>query len=389
VTPDEPDGGVPPPPGTTMPPTSPQPEALPHAGEPTVPPGPLADVDAPPLAAAPASTTEVDLVEAVGARVPRRERGRRDKELDQLVDDAEAAEALDAKARAKAERAEAKRAAKAEREAEEELLDPAERAERRSRRRTMVVLALTLAVGLVITAFAILGRINKDTYAITCSAREIRAEQGRGFPPWGTAPLEGPEWKPIAIPPSAECKAHDVDDLAALTDEYLKTLIEQATLRLTPRAEGAATGVAEIDATAKQLDQALLLARDPARADTRKTIERLLGDVEYWRATARLRAVTTELDAVAAQFDAASTRRPVHVSNGAAWGAVIRRATELLRAGTDGKPPAEGPANAGAPPRPPAPMGTALPVETPDAAPADPAPAVPVDAGLPSGGVLL
>jgi hypothetical protein len=317
-------------------------------------PEPMIDSAAPPLAAGPASVSDADLVDAVGARVPRKERKRRDKEMEELA-----------------------------KVADEEELDPAVAAERRGRRKMIVILALSIAVGLGITAFLILGRINKDVYAITCSASEVRAEQGRGFPPWGTAPLEGPEWKAIAIPPNAECHAHEVDDRAALATEYMKALVEQAQVRLT------AKDVTEYDLAARQLDQALLLAREPSHRDARKDIERLLGDVEYWRATARLKASIEEMNKAAQQFDAAAERKPHHVGDAAAWAALARRAAALIGGGPNATSDAPVPAS-GAPVREAPPFGVALPVETPDAAPASATPPGPPDASvLPSGGVLL
>jgi hypothetical protein len=331
-----------------QPPVPPQPVSfLPPAPPPPLEPLPFSD-SAP--GAGPA-----DLVEAVGARLPRKERKKRDKDLDKLVEQAEV-------------------------EAAEEALDPVERAERKGRRKMMVVLALTIALGLLITAFAILGRLNKDRFFIACGATEIRAEQGRGFPPWGSSPIDGAEWKPIAIPPNAECHAHEVDSIADLTDEYLAALVEQAQVRLT------AKDVTEVDLAAQQLEQALLLSRDPKRRDPRKEIERLLGDVEYWRATARLRAAIGTLGEAAKQFDVAATRRPHHVGDAAAWAELARRAATALGAGPNGQTTA--PPVPGEPTRVPPPFGVALPVETPDAAPA-PAAEVTPDAGLPSGGVLL
>jgi hypothetical protein len=323
--------------------------------------GPGVDTDAPALASAAPTASTADLIDAVGARVPRRERKRRDRDLDKLADAAAGGELETA--------------------ATEDELDPVERADRRGRRRTMVMLALAIALGVMITAFVILGRLNKDRYFLACTASEIRAEQGRGFPPWGSAPLAGAEWKPIAIPPDAECHEHEVDDLAALTTDYLAALVEQAQLRLTAKT------VTEVDLAAAQLEQALLLSREPSRRDHRSEIGRLLGDVEYWRATARLRSAIETLGQAATQFDAAADRRPHHVGDSAAWAEHARRAAATLGAGPGGlqdSPPAPG-----EPTRIPPPMGVALPVETPDAAPAQPTSAAPIDAGLLAGGVLL
>jgi hypothetical protein len=150
-----------------------------------------------------------------------------------------------------------------------------------------------------------------------------------------------------------------------------------------------AKNVTEFDLAAAQLEQALLLARDPKRRDPRNAVGRLQGDVEYWRAMARLRKAAEEIISAAEQFDAAAGRIPQHVGDAAAWAELARRAAATLGAGPNGKTPlVPVDSGSGAPPRDPPPFGVALPVETPDAAPAPPPEAGP-DAGLPSGGVLL
>lgn len=334
----------------------------------------LVDSDEPPL---PAAAASIDL-EAEIAAADAAERQRKQAEKDKKRED-------------KQRKREAKQAA-------DEALDPAERAERTGRRRTMIILAISIAVGVIATAFVILGRINKDRFYLACSATQIRAEQGRGFPPGGSALLDGPEWKPIAIPASAECRAHEADDLDQLTDEYLAALVDQAQLRLTRDTAGTVT---DFDIASAQLEQALLLTRDPRRAARRADIARLQGDVEYWRAVARLRAATDEVDKAAAQFDTAAQRvnaggdqvvAPAgkgfhHVDDATAWAELARKTAAALRAGPHGQglPPAAGSA---APTHEPPPFGVALPVETPDAAPPPPLEATP-DAGLPTGGVLL
>ena len=319
---------------------------------------PAPDAEIPSLASAPPLGTDEELLDAVGVKPSRKERRakkKRDKELEALADAAEASE-LDA--------------------AE---LDPVERAERRGRRRGMLVLSISLALGVIVVAFALLGRANHDRLVFACTATEIRAEEGRAFPPWGTDPLEGPMWAPIAIPPKAECKERETESMTTLTTWYLEALTDQAEERLT------AKDVTELDLAAKQLEQALLLARHPDRRDARRAIERLLGDVDYWRATARLRGAIDALDQAAKQFEDASTRPPEHARDAAAWAEVARRAKNLLGGGPGGAAEQPG-AGSGAPVRQPPPFGVALPVEPVDAAPA---PAERPDAGLPTGGVLL
>lgn len=254
-------------------------------------------------------------------------------------------------------------------------------------RRTMAIAAGSILVGLLIATLVFLGRANASRYLITCSTDHASAEQGRSFPPWGSHPLAGPEWKPIALPGNAECTARETDDPDELGRWYLAILIDRASTTLGAKdlLEPPPAGqVAPLEAAAAQLDQALLLARPPERRDERKDIERLQGDVAYWRAMARLRDASAALADAAKRFDTASAARPRHVADASSWAGFVRKLADELAAGPNGEhAPAAPPQAPAEPPHEPAPAGSALPVEPPAAAP--PAP----DAGVASGGVLL
>jgi len=141
-----------------------------------------------------------------------------------------------------------------------------------------------------------------------------------------------------------------------------------------------------------QLDQALLLARDPDRRDQRKEIARLQGDVEYWRAAARLRDASAILLDAAKQFDTANQHHPRHATDAAAWSSFVHHLADELKGGPNGMPSPNAvvaPATSAAVTEtPPVPVGTALPVEAGSAAGSAAPPPAP-DAGVPSGGVLL
>ena len=260
-----------------------------------------------------------------------------------------------------------------------------------SSRRTMAIAGGALFVGIGIVALVFLGRANADRYMLVCSADRVTPEQGRSFPPWGSHAISGPEWKPVPLPANAECTEHETDSLDALGKLYLDVLVDRASTALTAKNlldPAGKTGPAPLDAIADQLGQALLLARAPERRDQRKEIERLQGDVLYWRATLRLREANAALLDAAKQFDAAAAARPRHVTDAGEWAGFLRKLIDELQAGPAGTPatapidaPAPGPAAT-----PTAPEGTALPVEPEGSA--APAPA-PIDAGVPSGGVLL
>ncbi len=263
-----------------------------------------------------------------------------------------------------------------------------------TKRRMLVVVVCAILVGLGITALAILGRANAQRYLIACTTDQVSAEQGRTFPPWGSRPLTGAEWKPITLPPSAECKPRETDDRAELEGWFLELLVDRASTTLTANnlLDSIAPGKTNpLDVVSAQLDQALLLSRAPERRDQRKEVERLFGDVQYWRASLRLREAAAALADASRQFDAAATKRPRHVTDAAAWAAFLRALLDQMHAGPNARAPG---AAVMAPPviseptgdAPRAPLGEALPVEPEDT---EAEPAAAPDAGLPTGGVLL
>lgn len=279
--------------------------------------------------------------------------------------------------------------------------DDDEPREKKSRRKTIVISALVTLVGLAIAALVFLGRANAERYLIVCNADHVSAEQGRAFPPWGSHPISGAQWREITLPANAECKPKETDEPEELAKWYLEVLVDRASSTLTSRnlleqipkagVGGAAASANPLDLVGAQLEQALLLARAPERRDQRKEIERLQGDVEYWRAAARAREAAAALAEAAKQFDAAAALRPRHVDDASAWATFARKVADELHAGPNGAPPA--PPLPGALPAEPhtlAPPGTALPVEPLPSPGSDAnATASPPDAGIPSGGVLL
>ena len=254
----------------------------------------------------------------------------------------------------------------------------------------LVIGAVILIAGLLVGTFAFLGHANSQRYVIACATDKVSAEEGRSFPPWGSRPLTGPEWKPIALPPNAECKPRETQDLGELERWFLELLMDRASTILTARnlLDSVQAGKPNpLDIAAEHLNQALLLSRAPERRDQRKEVERLLGDVQYWRATLRLREASAALVDASRQFDAASAQRPRHVTDAGEWASFLRRLVGELQAGPTGVTAAPGPSVAApGPDREPAPAGTALPVE-PEGSASEPV--TPVDAGLPTGGVLL
>jgi len=281
------------------------------------------------------------------------------------------------------------------------------------RRRSPRTLAIgVLAIGGVIGAavLVLLGHVNGDRYVLACEPERAVPEQGRGFPPWGTRPLAGETWRPLQIAPETRCRPLETDDVLVLQRAYLAMVLDQATALLTARE------VTKADGAESLLKQALLLTRPPEqepepaakqRAEQHQEIERLLGDVAYWRAAAKVRDAAAALGDAAKQFDAAVAQHPRHVADAGAWAAYVRKLAQEIHAGpaAGATPPAAsvgaappGTSSTAAPGAPAptttgsaaehlaAPPGVALPVE-PDKART--APTAPPSPTAPTGGVLL
>lgn len=274
--------------------------------------------------------------------------------------------------------------------------------ERPRSRLWMLAAALAIVVGGSVTAMILVGRANSERFVIACEADRVEILQGRSFPPWGESVLEGAEWKALKIPAEAPCTPLETESKAELAARFEKLLEERATKLVGGRggtstpttAAGPDDPVAKVDEAEANLKQALLVSRHLAseneRITKREDLERLLGDVTYWRASARLRAAADALADAAKQFDAAALQKPRTNTDAAGWAMHARRLADQLRAGPGGvQDPVFPPTPPGATPTPTttAPPGVALPVEPPrvDVPAAEQTP----DAGVPSGGVLL
>lgn len=274
--------------------------------------------------------------------------------------------------------------------------------ERPRSRLWMLAAALAIVLGGSITAMILVGRANSERFVIACEADRVEILQGRSFPPWGETVLEGAEWKALKIPAEAPCTPLETESKAELAARFEKLLEERATKLVGGRggtstpttAAGPDDPVAKVDEAEANLKQALLVSRHLAseneRITKREDLERLLGDVTYWRASARLRAAADALSDAAKQFDAAALQKPRTNTDAAGWAMHARRLADQLRAGPGGvQDPVFPPMPPGAAPTQTttAPPGVALPVEPPkvDVPAAEQTP----DAGVPSGGVLL
>jgi hypothetical protein len=276
--------------------------------------------------------------------------------------------------------------------------------ELRHRAPRTVLVAVLSAVGLAgVGVLVLLGYLNSDRYLLACEPDLAVPEQGRGFPPWGTRALAGAAWRPLRIAPETRCKPVETDDPLVLERSFLTMILDQASAQLT------APEVTKVDDAESLLKQALLLTRPPEhepeplakqRTEHHQEVERLLGDVAFWRGATKVRDATAALGDALKQFDAAVAQHPQHATDAAAWAAHVRRLAQDLRTGPTGPAsaspsaaPTSPAANPGgerpASPASTAPPGVALPVEPERSAANPPAQAPPPDAGTPTGGVLL
>ena len=69
----------------------------------------------------------------------------------------------------------------------------------------------------------------------------------------------------------------------------------------------------------QQLEQALLLTRDPTRSEERAEVLRLQGDVSYWRAAAEMERALEILRSSARLFEEAASKRPKHSTDASPW----------------------------------------------------------------------
>jgi hypothetical protein len=262
-------------------------------------------------------------------------------------------------------------------------------------RKAVMVLALSLTGGLAIGALVLLGYLNSGRYLLACEPELAIPERGRAFPPWGTHALEGAAWTPLKIAPETRCQLRETDDVLVLERSFLAMVLEQADALLTARE------VNKLDDAEALLKQGLLLTRPPEaepanlaaqRGEHRKQIEQLLGDVGYWRASAKLREAATALTEAAKRFDSAAAQHPRHVSDAPAWASYARQLAQELRVGPGGAPPSPAQRAAASPTaerpddRATAPAGTALPVEPDKPAAAQESAPPPVDERSESGG---
>lgn len=251
---------------------------------------------------------------------------------------------------------------------------PQPRRPRLSRRARFFALA-AIALLCFIGAGGVLSYLNSRQLYLVCGDQDVRAERGSFFP-WGRTAMEGERWKPFKLP--GACESRELDSELELETAMLELLVARASALLAAEAP-------ELEEGEELIEQGLALARAPEHKASRTELERLRGDIEYWRGRADITAAVERLRSARAHLDEAIKIGPRHANDADKWLPFIDRLVE--RAGSGPGAPIEadtGPIDLVESPSDGAPLAT--PVLIPDAGPAT-APAR--DAGVPAGGVLL
>jgi hypothetical protein len=258
---------------------------------------------------------------------------------------------------------------------------------RLSRRGWLMAIAAALATVAIGTG-AVLAWLNSRHFYLECGDDEIRASRGRSWP-WGRTTMEGARWKPVPVAGRIECQSARFASEAALEAAFLEAVHARADALLARDELGDA---AQIETAANLIEQGLVLSRSPEHRDARKELERLRGDVEYWRATSEVQSALAAIEAARARFADAAGHAPRHVRDADRWAGFLE---QLLKRGRSGpgafaaeraRPEAASdlaPAGGDGETAPRATAPDELP--DPDAEPAKPAAPAPI----PRGGVLL
>jgi hypothetical protein len=210
---------------------------------------------------------------------------------------------------------------------------------RRGRKALLVAALVVIAAAVIV--LVVLGQKNRRGYHLVCGGDAITAEQGRSFPPWGQSALRGDAWRSIPVAPSTPCTSQTFASRQALAQRFEEMLVARAEAWVIGRADGVERErLAEVQARIDQARLLLVELSDPAVAEgATVTLERLQGDIDYWRARDEVDAAMAALEKAAAQLDQAVTREPRHnAEDAAAWRRLLGRIRQELASGPHARP---------------------------------------------------
>lgn len=210
------------------------------------------------------------------------------------------------------------------------------------RPRGMLIIVAVLLLGAAVAGLVHLGQQNRRSFHLMCGKEAITAAQGRAFPPWGESALTGKAWQPIAVVPGTPCTSQVLPGRPALAQRFGQVLVARVEAWVLGRPDG--TGREQLAGVQAELDQARLLIgeiADPAAAGAAgRALERVQGDLDYWRARDGVDAALAALDQAAAQLDQAVAREPRHNrDSAAAWQRLLARIRHELASGPNAAQP--------------------------------------------------
>ena len=136
---------------------------------------------------------------------------------------------------------------------------------------------------------------NRNRYLLFCSAHKVSLRKGRTLPlPFGEVTIGGPEFRPIEIPPEADCHTRVYFSEEEAERAFLHKLLEQVRTALDN------PGTANLTRARQQVEQALLLTRKHRRR--RKETQRMLAELLYREGRSGLARVENELRKALALF---------------------------------------------------------------------------------------
>ena len=154
------------------------------------------------------------------------------------------------------------------------------------------VLVLVTLVGALLL---VLDLRNRDRYLMVCHDRAMELHRGRRIPlPFGHEPVGGEAFRPVALPPSADCRSRFFASQVEAEQGFLQFVVARVSAELDLE-EGA-----NLPRARKQILQAQILSRSNPAARTR--VARLLAEVDYREGRDSLNRVETELRTALARF---------------------------------------------------------------------------------------
>jgi len=254
-------------------------------------------------------------------------------------------------------------------------------AEKKERSKFRLYAAGAGLLAIVIVVVWLLSWRNSRYLYLECREDKVIAARGSSWP-WGRQQLGGAAYRPIKLPPEADCRSREFTETLELERSMVELLIARAEAGLRSKK------VEEVAEAKAQLTQALLLSR--SYTEQKPRIQHLQGDLSYREGGQSVAEAQKKIEEAIARFKDAKERQPVLFKDYDAWIEHLEAANQALR---DGPRPIEKITEAADQPAPPPGARPRVdrgvlpqPSASPDAAlPAAPKP----DGGLPSGGVLM